>query len=120
MSVAPHLIARPAACALLVVAMAAPAHAGVHYQAVTRTTDAQSRPHEVQVEGWVAGVRARVEFHTSDNPIASGSAAAFSCCHDPGHPPRGHYPASYRSWWRTQAMPWGRPSSSRPFGTRSR
>lgn len=70
MTVAPHLMTRLAACALLVCAMAAPAHAGVHYQAVTRTTDAQSRSHEVQVEGWVAGERARVEFHASDNPIA--------------------------------------------------
>jgi hypothetical protein len=70
MSVSPRLVARPAACALLVVALAAPARAGVHYQAVTRTTDAQSRPHEMQVEGWVAGDRARVEFHASDNPFA--------------------------------------------------
>jgi Domain of unknown function (DUF4412) len=70
MSAAPCLIARPAACALLVLAVAAPAHAGVHYQAVTRTTDAQSRSHEVQVEAWVAGERARVEFHASDSPIA--------------------------------------------------
>jgi hypothetical protein len=70
MSVAPCLIARPVACALLVLAMAAPARAGVRYQAVTRTTDAQSRSHEVQVEAWVAGERSRVEFHASDSPIA--------------------------------------------------
>ncbi len=28
--------------------------------------------------------------------------------------------ASYRSWWRTHAIVWVKPPSSRPFGTRSR
>jgi hypothetical protein len=54
---------------LLAFAMAAPARAGVHYKAATHT-DAPSRSHVIQVEGWVAGDRARVEFQASDNPFA--------------------------------------------------
>jgi len=56
--------------ALLCLAAAAPAFAGVHLQAVTRTTDARSRTHETQIESWVMGDKARVEFRVSDDPIA--------------------------------------------------
>jgi hypothetical protein len=59
-----------AACAALVLAGVAPASAGIHYQAVTHITDAQSRTHDLQVEGWAAGDKARVDFRVSDSPIA--------------------------------------------------
>jgi hypothetical protein len=56
--------------ALFCLAAAPPASAGVHLQAVTRTTDARSRTHEMQIESWVMGDKARVEFRVSDDPIA--------------------------------------------------
>ncbi len=53
----------------------APARAGLHYTAVTRTSIAgaeDTAPHtsELQVEGWALGSQARVELHKSDNPAA--------------------------------------------------
>ena len=62
--------ARGALLGLAMALAAAPASAGIRYQAVTRTTDAQSRAHEVQIEAWVSGDKARIDFRTSDNPIA--------------------------------------------------
>jgi hypothetical protein len=56
--------------AALFVAAAVPAMAGIHYQATTKT-DAQSRSSDVQVEGWVTGDKAKVEFKeaTNGNPV---------------------------------------------------
>jgi hypothetical protein len=60
--------------ALLALAAAGPALAGVHYQAITRLVDAQGRASETQVEGWAEGEKARVDFRVSSSPIArSGS-----------------------------------------------
>jgi hypothetical protein len=61
---------RSIASFVLALAVVGPAWAGVHYQAVSRTTDARSRTGEVQIEGWAAGDKARVEFRVSENPIA--------------------------------------------------
>ncbi|HYX22587.1 MAG TPA: hypothetical protein VFC23_00425 [Thermoanaerobaculia bacterium] len=57
--------------AALVVA-AAPAFAGIHYKSSTKSEDGRGRSNEVQVEGWVAGEKARVEFKdsTNGNPVA--------------------------------------------------
>ncbi|MES1245453.1 MAG: DUF4412 domain-containing protein [Acidobacteriota bacterium] len=55
----------------LILALAAlPAFAGVHYKSVTKTEDAQTRGSSMEVEGWVAGDKARVEFKESGNPVA--------------------------------------------------
>jgi len=56
----------------LVLSLAAlPAFAGVHYKSVTKTEDAQSRgSNSMEVEGWVSGEKARVEFKESGNPAA--------------------------------------------------
>jgi hypothetical protein len=56
--------------ALLALAAAVPASAGIHYQAITRVVDAQGRATETQVEAWAEGEKARVEFRVSANPIA--------------------------------------------------
>jgi hypothetical protein len=54
---------------------AAPAFAGIHYKAATRTESAQARgTGDMQVEGWVAGDKARVEFRESSNPVAKKGA----------------------------------------------
>jgi hypothetical protein len=47
---------------------AAPALAGIHYKAVTRMEG--PRPSVIEVEGWVSGENARVEFRQSENPLA--------------------------------------------------
>jgi hypothetical protein len=47
-----------------------PAFAGVHYKSVTKTQDAQTKGGSIEVEGWVAGEKARVEFKESANPAA--------------------------------------------------
>ena len=50
---------------------AVPAFAGIHYKATTKTEDARGHSSEIQVEGWVAGDKAHVEFKdsTSPNPV---------------------------------------------------
>src|SRR5262245_3662277 len=70
----PRLHPRRAALAagLLLVA-ALPVQAGVHYKATTRTHDSAGKSSEVQVEGWAAGDKARIEF--SD---VVGSGAPFA------------------------------------------
>lgn len=45
-----------------------PAWAGVHYKSTTRTQDASERSRDIQVEGWVDGGKAKVEFKESGNP----------------------------------------------------
>ncbi|HEV7509264.1 MAG TPA: DUF4412 domain-containing protein [Thermoanaerobaculia bacterium] len=50
---------------------AAPAFAGIHYKSTTKSDGPRGQGNEVQVEGWVAGEKARVEFKdsTSPNPV---------------------------------------------------
>jgi hypothetical protein len=50
---------------------AIPAFAGIHYKATTKAEGPRGRDSEVQVEGWVSGEKARVEFKdsTSPNPV---------------------------------------------------
>jgi hypothetical protein len=58
---------------LLLTLMSLPAFAGIHYKAVTKTDDPKN-PTNIQVEGWVSGDKAKVEFEESANPVAkSGS-----------------------------------------------
>ena len=47
---------------------AVPAFAGIHYKSTTKSEDARGRSNEVQVEGWVSGEKARVEFKDSTSP----------------------------------------------------
>ncbi|MFY9820162.1 MAG: DUF4412 domain-containing protein [Thermoanaerobaculia bacterium] len=47
---------------------AVPAFAGIHYKSTTKSEDARGRGNEVQVEGWVSGEKARVEFKDSTSP----------------------------------------------------
>ncbi|HEX3131742.1 MAG TPA: DUF4412 domain-containing protein [Thermoanaerobaculia bacterium] len=57
--------------ALILALSALPAFAGIHYKSVTKTEDAQNRGgNSMEVEGWVAGEKARVEFKESGNPAA--------------------------------------------------
>jgi hypothetical protein len=57
----------------LAVLAGVPAFAGIHYKAVTKT-DAQNQAGNVEVEGWVAGEKAKVEFKESANPMAKSGA----------------------------------------------
>lgn len=57
------------ALALIALAPALPAAAGIHYQAATTTQPAQGKAQTISVEGWVDGEKARVEFTASDNPV---------------------------------------------------
>ncbi|HXU44226.1 MAG TPA: hypothetical protein VN783_01765, partial [Thermoanaerobaculia bacterium] len=54
--------------ALLLIAAAAPARAGIHYKA-TSTTETPQGPQRMNVEAWVDGDKARIEFRSSDNPF---------------------------------------------------
>lgn len=56
--------------ALILALAALPAFAGIHYKSVTKTEDAQTKGSSMEVEGWVAGEKARVEFKDSGNPAA--------------------------------------------------
>ncbi|HEX4960974.1 MAG TPA: hypothetical protein VF173_09060 [Thermoanaerobaculia bacterium] len=58
--------------AALLVAATAPAFAGIHYKASTKTEGDRGRSSEIQVEGWVVGEKAKVEFTdaTNGNPMA--------------------------------------------------
>ena len=48
----------------LLLALAAPAFAGIHYKSVTRTESASGRGGgETQAEGWAAGDKARVDYY---------------------------------------------------------
>lgn len=51
-----------------------PAFAGIHYKSVTKTEDGQTKGSSMQVEGWVSGDKARVEFKESANPAAKQGA----------------------------------------------
>jgi hypothetical protein len=48
---------------------AAPTFAGIHYKSTTHT-DGSSKVGDAQVEGWVSGGKARVDFRESGNPMA--------------------------------------------------
>ena len=58
----------------LLLALAAPAFAGIHYQAETTTAPEGSKPQVIQVEGWVDGEKAKVVFQESDQPMLSEGA----------------------------------------------
>ena len=58
---------------LILTLMALPAFAGIHYKAVTKTDDPKN-PTNIEVEGWVSGDQAKVEFEESANPIARSGA----------------------------------------------
>jgi hypothetical protein len=47
---------------------AAPCFAGIHYQAVTKTQDAKDKSSATEVEGWVSGEKAKIQFKASANP----------------------------------------------------
>jgi len=59
-------------CLILTLA-ALPAFAGIHYKAVTKTDDPKN-PTNIEVEGWVSGDKAKVEFEESANPVAKSGA----------------------------------------------
>ncbi|HVR98626.1 MAG TPA: DUF4412 domain-containing protein [Thermoanaerobaculia bacterium] len=48
---------------------AVPCFAGIHYQAVSKGEGAGAQVSNMQVEGWVSGPKARVEFKDSGNPV---------------------------------------------------
>lgn len=62
----------------ILVLMALPAFAGIHYKAVTTTTTEgaqnQAGNMNMKVEGWVSSGMARVEFKESDNPVVRAGA----------------------------------------------
>lgn len=59
---------------IALVAAAAPAAAGIHYQAETTTAPAQGKPQVTRVEAWVEGPNAKVVFRESDQPVFSEGA----------------------------------------------
>lgn len=75
--------AAAALAALVQLAAAPPAGAGVHYTALTRTSFSGAEdmaPHtgQVEVEGWAAGPRARIDIRTSANPAARAGTYLLS------------------------------------------
>ena len=58
-----------ASAALFAAALAAPAQAGVHYRATTKTAGVPGAEQAMEVEGWVDGANAKVLFAKSDNPV---------------------------------------------------
>ena len=58
----------------LLLAIAAPAGAGIHYQAATTTSPQAGKPQVVAVEGWVEGSSAKVAFRESDQPMLEQGA----------------------------------------------
>lgn len=55
----------------LLLAVAVPCSAGIHYKAVTKTQDAASKAGDIQVEGWVSGDNSKVVFlESGGNPVA--------------------------------------------------
>lgn len=64
-----HLLATVSA-ALFAAALAAPAQAGVHYRATTKTEGVRGAAGQsMEVEAWVDGANAKVLFANSDNPV---------------------------------------------------
>jgi hypothetical protein len=64
----------PALALVLAIGAGLPASAGIHYKATTSTQAAQNQNSNIQVEGWVAGEKARVEFKESANPVMKKGA----------------------------------------------
>jgi len=65
--------ARATACAIAALAfaaLAAPAAAGIHYRAVTRTEAENQKPTTIETEAWIEGESAKVAFTESANPVA--------------------------------------------------
>lgn len=62
-------------------AAASPAFAGTHYIAVTRSEG--PRTGVMEVESWVSGDKARIEFRQSDNPMAR--SGTYLLTRDGGH-----------------------------------
>ena len=61
--------------AFLLALAAAPAFAGIHYKSVTRTEAPSGRGGgDTQAEGWVDGGKARVDFHSSANPVTKAGS----------------------------------------------
>jgi Domain of unknown function (DUF4412) len=65
----PRSIQLAAALLLVALAPAAPAAAGIHYQATTSVQPAKGEAQTMQVEAWVDGDKAKVEFRDSSNPM---------------------------------------------------
>jgi hypothetical protein len=57
--------------ALLAVAIALPASAGIHYRADTTTSPEGGKPQVTRVEAWVEGPNAKVVIHESGQPMLS-------------------------------------------------
>jgi hypothetical protein len=57
------------AIAILALAAATPASAGVYYEATTTSDSSQGQDSTTRVTTWVEGASARVEFSESDNPL---------------------------------------------------
>lgn len=54
----------------LLLVLAVPCSAGIHYKAVTKTQDAANKTGDIQVEGWVSGDNAKVAFiESAGNPF---------------------------------------------------
>lgn len=53
----------------LLLSVATPSWAGIHYKAVTTVPDARNGNNQIVVEGWVAGDKAKVLFRDSGNPM---------------------------------------------------
>ncbi|HEX7183461.1 MAG TPA: DUF4412 domain-containing protein [Thermoanaerobaculia bacterium] len=59
----------------LLAAAASPAFAGIHYKSTTRTEAPSAQPMVMQVEGWVSGPKAKIEFdEASGNPMVRKGA----------------------------------------------
>lgn len=63
---------------LILALLSVPAFAGIHYKATTTTTTEgaqnQAGNMNMEVEGWVSGDKARVEFKKSDHPVIKTGA----------------------------------------------
>lgn len=55
---------------VLAPALATPAAAGVHYEAVTTAEGQQGKPQTIRVEAWIEGPNAKILFTESNNPVA--------------------------------------------------
>jgi hypothetical protein len=62
------------AASTLLLALAAPAFAGLHYTAETTTSPEGQKAQVIRVEGWVDGEKAKVVFQESDQPMLSEGA----------------------------------------------
>jgi hypothetical protein len=63
---------------------AAPAFAGIHYKSITKSEGPRQQGSEVQVEGWVSGEKARVEFKESTNPSPATQKGTYLLTKDGG------------------------------------